>query len=386
MGIKKKSGFLLSEEALRKRYPDSNLASVIYVDVDEEDELRLPSRNLAINYHMGGGLPYGKIVEIHGEESTGKTLLAIDFGVVCQSLGGIVLWDDAEASFDARWAKKHGLDLNKLELLPYENEFEIVSDWVADMCVYYRRKLKKNEPILLVIDSIAVMETHDAMEIAAVDTKAEMGRRSYKMGEFLRKRTKIFAKYGICVLFINQMRKKVGASKFEDPDTTPLAQAIKYYAAQRIGLYRGKRLRKGGKDKGTWVGNLVYLRTKKNKTSAPKDNIQAEVYFVEDRGNFGYHKYFGFEELLVNKGIIKRKAGRYYYKGEEIARKNQTSPVEQVLREKIATDNTLRAKFIKKLGINTPSKTRERIKSITKNLYPVHVKKVKEEEGSEDQK
>ncbi len=375
MANKKKVGYLLSEKDLRRRYPNSGIASVICLD--SEKELRLPTENLAINYHLGGGIRYGSIIEIMGEESTGKTLLALNLAKVAQSLGGVVLWDDAEATFDSQWAKAHGVDLSKLELLPYENEIEKVSDWMADMCIYYRSKLTHNEPIALVCDSIALLEGGDALETAEMDTKAEMGRRSFKMGSLLRKRMKIFAKYGICVIFINQMRKKIGASKFEDPDTTPLAQAMKYYASQRLGLYRGKRIKKGHKDKGPWVGNVVYLRTKKNKSSIPRDNIQAEVYFRKDGENFGYHKYFGFDELLVEKNIVKRNRGIFTYKGKVIAKG------EENFRNKIAEDSELRKIFIKKMGINTTSKTRKQLEGIDKNLYPVKAKKQTTEDDTE---
>lgn len=377
MAEKKKAGYLLDEKTLRRRYPESGIASEICLD--EESEVKLPSRNIAINYHLGGGIKCGSILELQGEESTGKTLLALDFAVVTQSLGGIVLWDDAEATFDAAWAKAHGVDLSKMELLPYENQIELVSDWMADMCIFYRNKLTNNEPILLVVDSLALFDTGDALETAEMDSKAEMGRRSFHMGKLLRKRMRIFKKYGIFVLFINQIRKKIGASKWEDPDTTPLAQAMKYYASQRVGLYRGKRIRKGGAAKGPWVGNVVFIRTKKNKTSIPRDNIQAEVYFRKDGLNFGYHKYFGFDELLVSRNIVKRKMGRFYYKDNLIA-KGETA-----FRLLIANDPKLRAIFIEKLNINTVSKTRKQLEGITKNLFPVKAKKQKqkEEDGTE---
>jgi recombination protein RecA len=375
MADKKKAGYLMDEKSLRKRYPESGLASNICLP--EEKELRLPCRNIAINYHLGGGIKYGSIIEISGEESTGKTLLAFDFGVATQSLGGMVLWDDAESTFDNVWAQRHGLDLSRIELLPYENEIAKVSDWLADMIPFYRSKLTNNEPILAVVDSIALFETGAALETAEMDTKAEMGKRSFEMGKLLRKRMRVFAKYGVCVIFINQLRKKIGASRFEDPDTTPLAQAVKYYASQRIGLYRGKRIRKNRAAKGPWVGNIVYLRTKKNKSSTPRDNIQAEVYFREDNGNFGYHKYHGFDELLVEKRIVKRKRGLFYYKDKLIAKG------EDAFREKIASDDELRAIFIKKLGINTISKTRKRIGTIGKNLYPVKALKKKKDESTE---
>lgn len=373
---KKKIGLLLSDSELKKRYPDSGLASTICLPGDKT--LRLPCDVLSINYHTGGGIKYGTIVENFGEESTGKTLLAFNYGRVAQSLGGVMLFDDAECTFDSVWAEAHGLDLSRIQLLPMENRIEIVSDWIADMCIYWRSKLTNNEPIFLVVDSIAVLEGSDAMETAETDTKAEMGRRSFKMGQLLRKRMKIFAKYGICVYLINQLRKKVGASQFEDPDTTPLAQCMKYYASQRMGLYRGKRIKKGGKDKGPWVGNFVYVRTKKNKSSVPRDNVQARVYFRKDGGKFGYDKYFGFGELLVDKGIVKRNNGKFSYKGNQIAKG------EEAYYNYIESNQEFRSLMIKKLDLNTPSKTRKKLESIDNNLYPVS-KKLKANDENPDQ-
>lgn len=371
MGDKRKSGVLLTRNELRKRYPDSGLAEEIYIPT--EASLRLPSTILAVNDHMGGGIGYGKIIELFGEESTGKSALAQNFAYVAQLLGGIVLWNDAECSFDGKWFKAHGLDLTKLELLPYENIIEVISDWIYDMVIFYRSQLTHNEPILWVIDSLAVLEVRNAMETAEADTKAEMGRRSFMMGSLLRKRTKMLAKYGVCVIMINQLRKKIGVTQWEDPDTSPMAQPMKYYAAQRIGLYRGKRIKQGGNEKGRWVGNHVHIRTKKNKTSPPRDTIQAEFYFREDEGKFGFHKYNGFDELLLKRGIIKKSGNSYKYKGETIAIGRDK------LTKVIATNDQLRSKLIKKMGINTVSKTREQLKSIINNMFPVKITKAKDE-------
>ena len=370
MATKKKVGILLSKKDLKRRYPDSGLASEIFLPGDKT--LRLPCEILAINHHLGGGIKYSSIIELIGEESTGKTLLAMNFVKVAQSLGGIGLWDDAEATFDPAWAKKHGVRLDRLELLPYENEVELVSDWIADMCIYWRNELQNNEPIVLVVDSIAVLEAGAALDTAEMDTKAEMGRRSFKMGSLLRKRMKIFAKYGICVIFINQIRKKVGASQFEDPETTPMSQVMKYYASQRVGLYRGKRIKKGDSPKGKWVGNNIYFRTKKNKTSIPRDNIKAQVYFRDDLGNFGYHKYYGFPEVLLERGILKKTAGKVSYKGQFLAKYKEENP--NALLKVIAEDDELRRKLIKRLGVTTPSTLRKKLESLTKNLYPVKLK------------
>lgn len=369
MANKKTAGVLLKEGILRRRYPDSGLASKI--SMSDEDSIWLPSRILPLNRQTGGGLMYGKIMEIFGEESTGKTLLAMDFAVVAQQLGGIVLWNDAECSFNAKWAVKNGLDLSKIELLKDENEIETISDWIADMAAYYRSKLIRNEPILLIGDSIAVWETRLNMEAADTDSGEDMGRRSKKIYQMLRKRRKILSKYGVCSIFVNQVRKKVGASKFEDPDTTPGGMAMRFFADIRIGLYRGKKIVNKNEDK---VGQKVYVRTKKNKLAPPGESTEANVYFRKHKGVIGYDKYFFLPETLIDLGIITRKAARFYLGDEQLAYGD--APFLKLL----ANNNELRKKLVKLSTINTLSITREKINSIGKNLYPVKAKKDKDAE------
>jgi recombination protein RecA len=372
---KKQAGLLMDEASLRRRYPDSNLASTILIP--EEKIIKLPSRIIPVNYMIGGGIPYGKILETFGEESTGKSLLANDFSVVAQQLGGIVLWNDAEASFDARWAKKNGIDLKKVEVLKDENELETISDWIADMAIFYRNKLTHNEPIFLVGDSIAAWETRTNMETAETDSGEDMGKRSKAIYKMLRKRRKILAKYGICSMFINQVRKKVGATKFEDPDTTPGGMAMRFYADIRLGLYRGKKIKDANDEV---VGNNVYFRLKKNKTAAPKPAVQGQVFFHPTGGVLGYDKYFFLPETLVRKEVLQKKGSYYYHNGEKLAKGDLK--MLRMLRE----DNDLRATLLKESKINTPSKTRARIESIDTNMYPVKlkVKKTKEDADEEE--
>ena len=134
-----------SESALRKKYAGSGRATDIVVSADEM--LWLPSRFLALNNQFGGGIPYGKILELFGEESSGKSLLAFDFAYCAQQLGGVVLWADAEYAFTRDWALQNGLDLDRVELFK-EKAIEVISDWSVDMAIYYRSKLVNNEPIL----------------------------------------------------------------------------------------------------------------------------------------------------------------------------------------------------------------------------------------------
>lgn len=362
---KKTSGLLLKESSLRKRYPDSNLASKIFVDDDER--LILPSKFLAFNDQIGGGVPYGSIMELMGEESAGKTMLAYNFAAVCQSLGGVVLWDDAEASFTARWAKKNGLDLSKVELLPDENILEVVSDWMADMCIYYRSKLTHNEPILLVADSIATWETQTNMDTADTDSGEDMGRRAKMIYKVIRKRVKIFAKYGITCIFINQLRNRPVKTKYDDPETSPGGLAMRYYASIRVSMKRSKAIYDSSK---TQVGQEVYIKVKKNKVAEPKAAIRGKVHFKEHNGTFGFDNYASLAESLVANRVVKRKQARFYRKGVQLAHGDLA------FEQKLRTDEGLRKKLVGVAGINTISKVRGMIAAAGKNRYPVKLKAV----------
>lgn len=372
MGVKKKdkSMKLLSEKKLRLKYPASGLASTICLD--EQDVLWLPSRILPFNKQLGGGIPYGHILELYGEENVGKTLMAMDFAYVCQALGGMVLWADAESTFNGPWAMKNGLDLSRIELLPIENATEVISDWIFDMVKFHRSKLTHNEPILLVIDSLAAMECLANINASQVDSKAEMGNRAKALDTMLRRRNHLFHTYGICCIFINQLRSKIGASQFEDPDTTPGGKAMRFYASLRVGLYRGALIK--DKKSGKKVGRVVYCRLHKTKVAMPNENIKCEVYFQEYKGRLGYSKYFGFSEVLVEAGVLKDKKKRFYFEDKLVAHG------EEAMDKAIAEDAELRKALIKKSRVMTVSAAEKRIKKATNNLYAVTTKKSDEEE------
>lgn len=362
---KKKQIKTKTEAALRKKY-NSNSASNIVLSSD--DMLWLPSRFLAMNELTGGGIPYGKILELFGEESSGKSLLAQDYAYCAQALGGVVLWADAEFAFTRDWALQNGLDLDRIELYK-EKSIEKISDWSIDMGRYYRSKLTNNEPILMVTDSVAALDCEANLGIEQLDRKAEMGNRAKAIDMLLRGRNGIWEELGITTIFINQLRKKIGASQFEDPDTTPGGAAMKFYASIRLGVYGGKQIKgkiNGYEDR---VGRVTSIRVKKNKVAPPKPTIKsAPVYFHPDyKEPVGFDKYFNLPDILERKGVLKRKKGasRYYFKDKMIANG------EEALMKLLKKDDKLRAKLIRRSGINTISRTRKKIEAVGKNLYPV---------------
>ena len=364
MGKKPAKVKVKTQNALRKKYEGSGNANDIVVS--GEDMLWLPSRFLAFNDQLGGGIPFGKILELFGQESSGKSLLAYDFAYCCQALGGQVLWADAEHSFTRDWALQNGLDLDKVELYN-EKAIEYISDWSMDMGMYYRSQLTNNQPILLVVDSIAALDCLSNRNMSDVEAKAEMGNRAKAMDKFIRGRNLLWEKLGVSVIFINQLRSKIGASKYEDPDTTPGGKATKFYASQRIGVYGGKQLKamvNGYEDR---VGRVTTVRAIKNKVAPPKPTIKAaEVYFHPEHSEpIGFSRYFNFADVLLRRGVLKKKPGasRYYLGTTMLA--NGENALTKVLKD----DAKLRKKLIRKSGVNTISRTRDKMAKITTNLF-----------------
>lgn len=364
---------ILSKEELDKKYGSDS-----YIVLDEEENLsqipRLPCRILALNHMLGGGLPYGKITESFGYESTGKSLLAYDFAYSAQQLGGVALIVDAENAFEIAWARKNGLDPARTVIYS-ESAVEKVADWARDQILYWRSELTNNEPIFLLVDSIAVLECMDNQEADMTNAKAEMGNRAKAIGKFYRTRNKLFKKTGTVVYMINQVRKKLGASMFESSETTPGGDATKFYASIRMGLIRSTQIKgfvnKDGefiesKEKGRKIGQNIIVKTEKNKVSPPRPQLKTEVYFTPEKfGYTGFNRYIGLDDILIEEGVIEKKGSRYYYKGEMIANG------EANFLQMIHTKPKRRAKLVAKSSINTISKTRELLESLPKNTFSI---------------
>jgi len=369
---KPKVGSVLTDAQAVKKYYGSGIASEI--TIMPENMLWLPSRSIYLNYSMGGGIPWGKICEIFGGESSGKTLVAMDFAYAAQYLGGIVLWNDAEQSFDPFWAQQNGLDLNKI-IIYNETAIEKISDWAADMAVTWRSKLKNNEPILLVTDSVAALDCEENINSQQTDAKAEMGNRAKAFYKYLRIRNQLFTELGITSIFINQLRKKVGATIFEDPDTTPAGNAMKFFAHQRLAFFQKKQITEGTKERKIWLGNEVSVRLKKNKVAPPRPTFTTSIYFNADHGRVGFEKYTNLVELLVKTGTVIKKGSRFYYKDEVL--ENGREAFQELLEE----DADLRKKLLRRAKINTLSATRRKMDKLDKkgiNRYPVVVRVSKE--------
>lgn len=199
---KKKMGLKIpTKNEILKKYGNM----IVSASDTKESNLWLPSTFFAFNYTLGGGIPFGKILEVAGEESSGKSLIAYNFAYTCQQLGGHVIWVDAEQSWMNSWAKTNGVDPEKVTVIN-DTRIEYISDAVADLAIYLRSQLTHNEPILLVIDSIAAMDCSDNIDSKMVDGKAEMGGRAKALYKYFRIRSELFYKLGVTQIYINQLR------------------------------------------------------------------------------------------------------------------------------------------------------------------------------------
>lgn len=197
-------------ELIKKYGTIMNIASDLV-----DSNLWLPSTFFTLNYTFGRGIPYGKILEVAGEESSGKSLIAYNFAYCCQQLGGHVIWVDAEQSWMNSWAEENGVDPSKVTILT-DTRIEYIADAVADIALYLRSQLTHNEPILLVIDSVAAMDCADNIDAKLIDGKAEMGGRAKALYKYFRVRNEFFYKLGVTQIYINQLRTSLNVGFGKD--------------------------------------------------------------------------------------------------------------------------------------------------------------------------
>lgn len=348
---------------IQRKFPSQYIAG----EVDESKRPWLPTRFLAFNKVTGGGCPFGKIIELFGEESSGKSLMAYDFAYCCQYLGGMVLWVDAEQSFTNDWAKKNGLDLDKI-VVYRSTSIEAISDWVANMALYWRSQLTHNEPILLVLDSVSALDTDINLNSEMLNASADMGNRAKAIYKYFRIRNEMLYSLGITQAYINQLRKNLKAGMFENPDTTPGGKALAFYASIRIGLYGGKQITKKIKGKERKIGRVTSIRTIKNKVATPGPTLKGSPLYNNAKyvDSIGFDRLHFLDEILIEEEIIeKTKSGTYSYRGKTLCR--GAEKFADLLRE----DDDLRRKLIRKAGINTLGATKKLLESLNENLYPI---------------
>lgn len=259
----------------------------------------IPTGSIGLDIALGiGGLPKGRIVEIYGPESSGKTTLAIQTIANAQRMGGIAAIIDAEHAFDKEYAIKLGVDVNNL-LISQPDDGEQALDIAEHL-------IRSGAIDILVIDSVAALVPRGELEGEMGESK--MGLHARLMSQALRKLTGTISKTGCCCIFINQLREKIGVM-FGNPETTTGGNALKFYASVRLDIRRIGQI----KEKDDVIGNRTKVKVVKNKMAPPFKTTEFDLMYGEGTSKAGE-----IVDLGTELEILQKSGSWYSYEGTKL--------------------------------------------------------------------
>ncbi|HEX7558094.1 MAG TPA: recombinase RecA [Usitatibacter sp.] len=300
-------------------------------DKDVEKGIEVVSTgSLGLDMALGvGGLPRGRVVEIYGPESSGKTTLTLQVIANIQKLGGTAAFIDAEHALDPQYAQRLGVDTSELLLSQPDNGEQALE--IADMLV------RSASVDCVVIDSVAALTPK--AEIEGEMGEPQMGLQARLMSQALRKLTANIKRSNTLVIFINQIRMKIGVM-FGNPETTTGGNALKFYASVRIDIRRIGSIKRGEEV----IGNETRVKVVKNKVAPPFKTADFDILYNE-----GISREGEIIEMGVNHRIVEKSGAWYAYKGEKIGQGKDNT--REFLRENPAMANEIEMKIREAVGI-----------------------------------
>lgn len=289
------------QSALSKIEKDFGKGSIMKLGDEQVENVDvIPTGSIGLDVALGvGGYPRGRIIEIYGPESSGKTTLAIHAIAEAQKLGGIAAFIDAEHAFDRFYAAKLGVDVDNLWISQPDNGEQALQ--IADQLI------SSAAIDIIVVDSVAALTPKAEIEGDMGDNK--VGLQARLMSQALRKLTATISKTKTTCIFINQLREKIGVM-FGNPETTTGGNALKFYASVRLDIRRVTQV----KDGDTAIGNQVRVKVVKNKVAPPFTKAEFEITFGE-----GISKLGEIVDLGVEYDVIQKSGSWFSYDGQRLA-------------------------------------------------------------------
>ncbi len=288
--------------------------------------------SVSLDYALGiGGVPRGRVIEVFGPESSGKTTLALQIIAEAQKVGGMAAFIDAEHALDAGYARKLGVDLDNLLVSQPDNGEQALE--IVEVLV------RSGGVDVIVVDSVAALVPR--AEIEGEMGEAQMGLQARLMSQALRKLTGIVSKSKTCLIFINQLREKIGVM-FGNPETTTGGRALKFYSSVRIDIRRIGAI----KDGDVVVGGRTRVKIVKNKVAPPFREAEFDVMYGE-----GISKEGDLLDLAVDRKIVEKSGTWFAFDGERLGQGREN--VKQFLKDNPATFKSMEAKVRKELGLTS---------------------------------